>query len=99
MTMKSPSDELPVHLVPKYIVMLWDKGYPVKDIAMVVERHHNTVRNHLKKAGRIGSYDRPGRPTDAEIAKHKVIDKGLRLPDRLRLAVRAKCGERKTRRG
>lgn len=99
MTMKYRSDELPVHLIPTYIVMLWDKGFMVKDIATVVERHHNTVRNHLKKAGRIGSYDRPGRPTDAEIAKHKVINKGLRLPNRLRLAVRARCSGPRTKRG
>lgn len=99
MTMKSRSDELPVHLIPTYIVMLWDKGFMVKDIATVVERHHNTVRNHLKKAGRIGSYDRPGRPTDAEIAKHRVINKGLRLPNRLRLAVRARCSGPRTKRG
>ena len=101
MTTKSRSEtvDLPVHLIPAYIVMLWDKGFMVKDIALVVERHHNTVRNHLRKAGRIGSYDRPGRPTDAEIAKLGVMNKGLRLPNRLRLAVRARCDGPRTKRG
>ena len=96
---RSEGVDLPAHLVPAYIVMLWDKGFVVSDIALVVERHHNTVRNHLKKAGRIGSYDRPGRPTDAEISKLRVINKGLRLPNRLRLAVRARCEEPRTKRG
>ena len=96
---RSEGVDLPAHLVPAYIVMLWDKGFVVSDIALVVERHHNTVRNHLKKAGRIGSYDRPGRPTDAEISKLRVINKGLRLPNRLRLAVRARCDGPRTKRG
>ena len=97
--MKSRSDELPPHLVPRYIVLLWDKGYGVTDIAGIVERHHNTVRYHLKKEGRTGSYAKPGRPTDDDRQRSTVRQKVVRLPARLQAVVRAKCGGLKTKRG
>jgi hypothetical protein len=99
MTTKSRSDELPFHLVPKFIILLWDKGYGITDIADIVERHHNTVRYHLRKEGRIGPYDRPGRPTDKDREKLTVRQKVVRLPARLQAVVRAKCGGSKTKRG
>jgi hypothetical protein len=99
MKTKSRSDELLPHLIPRYIVLLWDKGYGVTSIADIVERHHNTVRYHLKKEGRIGSYDRPGRPTDSDREQMTVRQKVVRLPARLQAVVRVKCGGSKTKRG
>lgn len=99
MTTKSPSDQMIPHLIPRYIVLLWDKGYGVTDIADIVERHHNTVRYHLKKEGRIGPYNRPGRPTDDERKQMTIRQKAVRLPARLQAVVRAKCGGSKTKRG
>jgi len=80
------------HLLPQYSIILWDRGHCVKEIARVLSVHHNTIRYHLKKAGRIGNYTRAGRPTDEERAELTVRVKGVRLPPKLKALVEAKCG-------
>lgn len=80
------------HLLPQYALILWDRGHNVKEIARILNRNHNTIRYHLKKAGRIGNYQRAGRPTDEERALLTVRIKGVRLPPKLKALVEAKCG-------
>lgn len=80
------------YLVPHYAAILWDRGYSVKAIATILDRHHNTIRYQLRKAGRIGSYPKAGRPTDEERAVKTVRTKGVRLPAKLKALVEAKCG-------
>jgi transposase-like protein len=93
MMTKSPS-ELTVlqYLVPHYAIILWDRGHNVKEIARILDRNHNTIRYHLKKAGRIGTYPKAGRPTDEMRAALTVRVKGVRLPAKLKALVEAKCG-------
>ena len=90
---KFPSEAMVLaYLVPHYAAILWDRGYSVKEIATILDRHHNTIRYQLRKAGRIGSYPKAGRPTDEERAANTVRTKGVRLPAKLKALVEAKCG-------
>jgi IS30 family transposase len=94
MTMtKFPSEATVLsYLFPHYATILWDRGYSAKEIAVILDRHHNTVRYQLKRAGRIGNYSKAGRPTDEERAAKTIRAKGVRLPAKLKALLEAKCG-------
>ena len=88
MMMKSPSD-LPAHLVREWAVILWDHGYPIKDICVALNRALNTIRYHLQGEGRLGQYDKVGRPSGR---KFMVMRK--QPPDRIPMALKARLKER-----
>jgi len=86
--MKSPSD-LPAHLVREWAVILWDHGYPIKAICVALDRALNTVRYHLKNEGRLGQYDRVGRPSGEEFMALRK-----QPPDRIPAALKSRLRER-----
>ena len=87
--MKSPSD-LPAHLVREWAVILWDNGYPIKDICVALNRALNTVRYHLQNEGRLGQYGKVGRPPDGEFTVRRK-EPPDRMPAALRARLREKC--------
>ena len=66
--MKSPSD-LPAHLVKEWAVILWDNGYPIKDICVALDRALNSIRHHLQNEGRLARYVSVGRPKAVEFTR------------------------------
>ena len=89
MTMKSPSDLKP-HIVREWAVILWDHGYPIKDICKALDRSLNTIRYHLKLEGRLGSYGRVGRPKDTEMNNNYMLV-GPYIPKALRGRLKERC--------
>lgn len=87
--MTSPSDLHP-YLVAQYAVILWDHGYTAAEISQVLGRYHTTIRHHLKKAGRLHSYGKPGRPP-AAIHRTTVETNPPPIPKDLKGRIR-ECG-------
>lgn len=86
-TTKSRSD-LPAHIVREWAVILWDNGYPIKDICKALGRALNTVRYHLQNEGRLSQYGKVGRPHD-----HEFVVRYKHPPPRIPMALRARLKE------
>lgn len=87
--MKFPS-KLPPYIVREWAVILWDHGYPIKDICKALDRSLNTIRYHLKLEGRLGSYSRVGRPTNMEMQNNFMLV-GPFIPKALKERLKERC--------
>lgn len=89
MKMTSPSD-LPAHLVREWAVILWDNGYPIKDICLALDRALNSIRHHLQNEGRLARYNDVGRPPSAVFTRTYRIPASP-IPSALKKRLKERC--------
>lgn len=89
MKMTSPSD-LPAHLVKEWAVILWDNGYPIKDICLALDRALNSIRHHLQNEGRLARYKYVGRPLLTQYTRTYRVPASP-IPSALKQRLKERC--------